>query len=103
MAGIIANTAGLYSSMGMPLAKIKGSRYPWGQVMPFDSFVGPTESNWSDAYIGNIMSDPRDSPSVEEFLDTGGVIKMPCRKRFTIHAKVNSITRGFPTFPDFED
>lgn len=103
MAGSTANPALLYPSMGFPRVEMNGLGYIGGQVMLFEDIVGPTESNRSDAYIGNIMSDPRESPSLEQFLDAEGFGKMPCRERITIEVKVNSISRGFPTFPYFED
>lgn len=69
----------------------------------FDGVIQPTESNSSNANIGNIMQDPHDLLSLEEFLDAGFYIKMPCRKRIAIEATINSVSRGFPRFPDFED
>lgn len=103
MAGSTANTALLYPWMGLPSVEINGLRYIKGQAMHFVDIIGPTESNRSDAYIGNIVSDPREVPFLEGFLDAAFSVKMPCRKRITIEAKINSITRGYPTLPDFED
>lgn len=103
MAGSTADASLMNFYKGLPKVEMDwlgGFRDILGR---FDDAVRPTESNSSGANIGNIMQDPRDLLSLEEFLDVGFYIKMPCRKRIAIEATINSVSRGFPKFPDFED
>lgn len=103
MAGSTADIALPYSSRGFPNVEIEGIGYVGDLLTLSEDIIQPTESNQSDARLGDIMPDPRDSLSLEEFLDAGFYIKMPYRKKNTIKVTIKSITRGFPKFPDFED
>ena len=49
-----------------------------------------------ETQIEKVMAD-------EQFLSPGFFVDMPYRKKTTINVKINSITRGLPSFPDFED
>jgi hypothetical protein len=102
MAGSTANTALLYPSNGFPLVEINGFGYIGGQVMPFVDIVGPTESNRSNKYISDIMADPREPPSLDDFLDPRFFVKMPYSNKIQIEVKINSITQGKLRAPDFE-
>jgi hypothetical protein len=79
------------------------SSYSPGQLWSTQEYPQPKTSNFSNFYINNINGDPYESSSLEEFLCSGFFVRMPYRKKTTINAKINSITRGFPRFPDFED
>ncbi len=79
-----------------------GSGYPLGQIIPFEDIFGPKGSNQSDAYITNIMRDPREQPSLDELLIHGFLSK--CRSnKIRVEVKINSITQGTLKAPDFEE
>lgn len=79
------------------------SSYSPSQLWFTQEYPQPKTSNFSNFDISNIMSDPYESSSLVDFLCPDFFVRMPYRKKTTINAKINSITRGFPRFPDFED
>ncbi|HOE46418.1 hypothetical protein [Methanothrix soehngenii] len=103
MAGSTSNIMWVNSSIGGPLVNVGGSGYPLGQIIPFEDIFGPKGSNQSDAYITNIMRDPREQPSLDELLDPRFFIKMPWSNKIRVEVKINSITQGTLKAPDFEE
>ena len=102
MAGSTANTALLYPLKGFH-AEMDGFEYIGGQMMSFLGMAGPTESNKSSMHFGAIMTDPRERPSLDDFLDPWFFVRMPYSNKIQIEVRINSVTQGILGAPDLEE